>query len=103
MSFKKIDTNLTFADIALSNSRDRNMAIKRMKEINVAVDWKPIQEILIRNYPVGKSFEGNEAYPPLILLKCLLLQQWFRIKSDPELETQINDRDSFQDIPGVPH
>ena len=66
MSFKKIDTNLTFADIALSNSRDRNMAIKRMKEINAAVDWKPIEEILIRSYPVGKSFEGNEAYPPLI-------------------------------------
>ena len=96
MSFKKIDTNLTFADIALSNTRDRNMAIKRMKEINAAVDWKPIEEILIRNYPVGKSSEGNEAYPPLILLKCLLIQQWFRINSDPELETQINDRDSFR-------
>ena len=96
MSFKKIDTNLTFADIALSNTRDRNMAIKRMKEINAAVDWKPIEEILVRNYPVGKSSEGNEAYPPLILLKCLLLQQWFRINSDPELETQINDRDSFR-------
>jgi IS5 family transposase len=96
MSFKKIDTNLTFADIALSNTRDRNRAIKRMKEINAAVDWKPIEEILLKNYPVGNSFEGNEAYPPLILLKCLLLQQWFRIDSDPELETQINDRDSFR-------
>lgn len=46
----------------------------------------------MRNYPVGKSSEGNEAYHPLLLLKCLLLQQWFRIASDPELETQINDR-----------
>jgi IS5 family transposase len=96
MSFKKIEPNLTFADIALSNTRDRNRAIKRMKEINAAVDWKPIEEILLRNYPIGKSFEGNEAYHPLILLKCLLLQQWFRIDSDPELETQINDRDSFR-------
>ena len=96
MSFKKIDTSLTFADIALFNSRERNRAIKRMKEINATIDWKPIEEILLRNYPVGKSFEGNEAYPPLILLKCLLLQQWFRIDSDPELETQINDRDSFR-------
>lgn len=102
MGFKKIDTNLTFADIALSNTRNRNMAIQRMKEINAIVDWKPIEEILIRNYPVGKSFEGNEAYPPLILLKCLLLQQWFRINSDPELETQINDRDSFRTFLGLP-
>lgn len=102
MSFKKNDTNLTFADLALSNSRDRNMAIKRMREINAAIDWKPIEEILLVNYPVGKSHEGNEAYHPLTLLKCLLLQQWNRIDSDPELETQINDRDSFRTFLGVP-
>ena len=60
-----------------------------MKQINAAVDWARIDPILIRNYPVGKSHEGNAAYPPLLLLKCLLLQQWFRIDSDPELETQI--------------
>jgi len=96
MSFKKFNSNLTFADIALANSRDRNMAIKRMKEINAAIDWQPIEEILLVNYPIGKSHEGNEAYHPLILLKCLLLQQWNRIDSDPELETQINDRESFR-------
>jgi IS5 family transposase len=56
----------------------------------------------MRNYPVGKSNEGNEAYPPLLLLKCLLLQQWFRIDSDPELETQINDRISFKKFLGIP-
>ena len=28
--------------------------------------------------------------------ECLLLQKWFRIPSDPELETQINDRISFK-------
>ena len=102
MSFKKFDTNLTFADLALSNSRDRNMAIKRMNEINAAIDWKPLEKILLVNYPVGKSHEGNEAFPPLILLKCLLLQQWNRIDSDPELETQINDRDSFRTFLGFP-
>ena len=36
-----------------------------------------------------KSKEGADAYPPLMLLKALLLQKWFRIKSDPELENQI--------------
>jgi len=30
------------------------------------------------------------------LLKCLLILQWFHIESDPELETQINDRISFK-------
>jgi IS5 family transposase len=102
MSFKIFDPNLTFADLALSNSRDRNMAIKRMKDINAAIDWKPIEVILLVNYPIGKSHEGNEAYHPLILLKCLLLQQWNHINSDPELETQINDRESFRTFLGVP-
>ena len=60
------------------------------------VDWSSIESLLLRNYPVGKSFEGNDAYPPLILMKCLVLQQWFKIDSDPELETQINDRISFK-------
>jgi hypothetical protein len=36
-----------------------------MQQINAAVDWFRIDPILIRNYPVGKSNEGNEAYPPL--------------------------------------
>ena len=40
-------------------------------------------------------------YPPLILMKCLLLQQWFKIDSDPELETQINDRISFKKFLGL--
>jgi IS5 family transposase len=31
-----------------------------------------------------------------MLFKCLLLQKWFRIQSDPELENQINDRLSFK-------
>lgn len=102
MSFKKMETNLSFADIAFINSLDRNRAIDRMKQINAVIDWSRIDRILLRNYPIGKSSEGNEAYPPLLLLKCLLLQQWFHLDSDPELETQINDRISFKKFLGMP-
>ena len=101
MAFKKMETNFSFADISLFSSLERNRAIKRMKQINAIVDWSRIENLLLRNYPVGKSAEGNEAYPPLILMKCLLLQQWFRIDSDPELETQINDRSSFKTFLGL--
>src|ERR1035437_4567674 len=80
---------------------EKNRAIKRMEQINATVDWSRIESLLMRNYPVGKSFEGNGAYPPLILMKCLLLQQWFKIDSDPELETQINDRISFKKFLGL--
>lgn len=101
MGFKKI-SRLSFADIALFNSIDHNQAIKRMDKINGVVNWTPIESLLLRDYPVGKSSEGNFAYHPLLLLKCLLLQQWFHIDSDPELETQINDRSSFKKFLELP-
>jgi transposase, IS5 family len=101
MAFKKTETNLSFADIALFNSLEQNRAIKRLQQISSIVNWPRIERLIIRNYPVGKSSDGNEAYHPLLLLKCLLLQQWFRIDSDPELETQINDRISFKKFLGL--
>jgi IS5 family transposase len=73
---------------------EHNRAIARMEQINTIVEWSRIENLLLRGYPVGKSHEGNEAWPPLILMKGLLLEQWFKIDSDPELETQINDRSS---------
>jgi IS5 family transposase len=36
-----------------------------------------------------------------MLLKAFLLQKWFRIHSDPELENQINDRISFKNFLGL--
>jgi IS5 family transposase len=101
MSFKKM-SRLSFADIALFKSIDRNQAIKRMEKINSVVNWSRIESLVLRDYPVGKSSEGNDAYHPLLLLKCLLLQQWFHIDSDPELETQINDRSSFKKFLELP-
>jgi IS5 family transposase len=52
------------------------------------------------HYTVGTSGEGADAYPPLLLFKCMLLQKWFSINSDPELENQINDRLSFKKFLG---
>jgi len=101
MGFKNMKTNFTFADVSLFNSMEKNRAIKRMEHFNAIVDWSRIESLLLRKYPVGKSFEGNDAYPPLLLMKCLLLQQWFKIDSDPELETQINDRISFKKFLGL--
>jgi len=101
MGFKKMKTNLTFADLSLFSSVEKNRAIARMELINAIVNWSRIDELIMKDYPVGKSAEGNAAYPPLTLMKCLLLQQWFKIDSDPELETQINDRISFKKFLGL--
>ena len=76
MGFKKIKTNLTFTDLSLFSSIEKNRAIKRMEQINNIVNWSKIDDLIMKQYPVGKSAAGNDAYPPLILMKCLLLQQW---------------------------
>ena len=57
--------------------------------------------VSVKDYPVGQKREGIKAYNPLLLFKCLLLQRWFRISSDPELEDSINDRESFQTFLGL--
>lgn len=56
----------------------------------------------MKAYETGKSKEGERAYSPLLLFKCMLLQKWFQIKSDPELESQINDRISFKSFLDLP-
>jgi len=67
-----------------------------VQNLNASIDWPRIEAILMNNYTAGTSTEGAKAYPPLLLFECLLLQKWFRINSDPELENQINDRLSFK-------
>jgi IS5 family transposase len=73
-----------------------------VEKIADSIDWLRIDAVLMNNYTIGTSGEGADAYPPLLLFKCLMLQKWFRINSDPELENQINDRLSFKKFLGLP-
>lgn len=101
MGYKKIGKELSFADLAVSKSLTHNRSVKMMERINKAVKWNNIEALLREYYDIGQSEEGADAYPPLLLLKCMLLQKWFRIGSDPELENQINDRISFKKFLGL--
>jgi IS5 family transposase len=102
MAFKKMHNSIGFADLALESSRKNNRSLKNMKKLDKSIDWSRIDTILKSHYTVGTSSEGADAYPPLLLFKCLLLQKWFRINSDPELEDQINDRWSFKEFLKLP-
>ncbi len=95
MGFKPKQKNKTFSDLDKSFDK-KNKTLSTLMELDKAVSWNKIEAVLLRDYPVGQKKEGSKAYSPLFLFKCLLLQKWYQIKSDPELETQINDRESFQ-------
>jgi transposase, IS5 family len=96
MGFKSFSKNLSFSDLEITNSIKHNRSVSTLEAIHSSINWKSISDILLSEYKPGSKNEGADAYPPILLFKCLLLQKWFRIPSDPELETQINDRISFK-------
>jgi IS5 family transposase len=101
MGFKSKQKNLTFSDLEKTSTDRKNRSKETLKNMERVVAWDKIESTLLRDYPVGDKKEGNKAYSPLLLFKCLLLQKWFQIKSDPELAGQINDRHSFQTFLGL--
>ena len=101
MGYKRIGKVISFADVAVSTSLEHNRNLTMMNKINTLISWKNMEALLLEYYDVGRNTEGADAYPPLMLLKCLLLQKWFHIPSDPELENQINDRISFKKFLGI--
>ena len=78
MGYKDLGKEISFADLAVSKSLEHNRSLKMMNRINKVVKWRNIDALLREYYEVGTSKEGADAYPPLMLLKCLLLQKWFR-------------------------
>ena len=65
-------------DLAVSTSLKHNRSLTMMNKINTLISWKNIEALLLEYYKVGTSKEGADAYPPLMLLKCLLLQKCHR-------------------------
>jgi len=102
VSFKEHDSNYSFMDLEMGRILGKSRTHRFLSSLDNQIDWKRIEALLVEIYPVGKPPLGNRAYPPLMPLKALLLQKWFGIKSDPELENQINDRISFKSFIGLP-
>ncbi|MCP3928952.1 MAG: transposase, partial [Bacteroidetes bacterium] len=102
MAYKNIQNYFSFADIAIEKNADNNRSLLFLRKIDHSIDWEPVEHLLIKFYETGKSKKGERAYSPLFLFKCFLLQKWFQIKSDPELESQINDRISFKSFLKLP-
>lgn len=97
MSHKAMDIKqITFSDLAILKSIDKNRTYQLLRKLSKLINWSKLETILKKDYPVGKKERGQKAFNPLTLFKCMLLQKWFNIESDPGLESQINDRISFR-------
>jgi transposase, IS5 family len=102
MAYRNPQQHFSFADLAIEIHSDKNRSLSVLKQLDRTIDWSAIAQLLGQFYHTGKQAEGGKAYPPLLLFKCLMLQKWFQIPSDPELESQINDRISFKSFLGLP-
>ncbi len=85
---------LSLADGLVEGGAGRNRQLERIAAL---VDWAGFERLLGEVYaaPVGRP-----SYGPLALLRCLLLQQWYRL-SDPGLEEALSDRLSFRRFVGL--
>jgi transposase, IS5 family len=85
---------LSLADGLVDGGAGRNRQLERIAAL---VDWAAFARLLGEVYaaPVGRP-----SYGPVLLLKCLLLQQWYRL-SDPALEEALSDRLSFRRFVGL--
>ncbi|MEN6373603.1 MAG: hypothetical protein ABFD75_02330 [Smithella sp.] len=52
MGYKRIDQNMTFAEVSLLKSMEHNRSLKRREEINQVIDWSEVEEILTSHYTV---------------------------------------------------
>ena len=78
MGFKNIESKIGFAELALASSMAKNRNLKTLEQLNKVINWSKIEKILKKYYKIGTIAEGADAYPPLMLFKCLLFQKWFR-------------------------
>ena len=69
----------------------------QLERINDAVDWGRFNRLVEGVYSAS---EGRPSYPPLTMVKVLLLEQWYNL-SDPQMEEALGDRISFRRFVGL--
>ena len=65
------------------------------------IDFERIRNILADLYDNDTEKGGRPNYDPVLMVKILLLQQWYNL-SDPQVEREIRDRISFMKFLGFP-
>lgn len=70
---------------------------KHLERIDKIMDWDALGALV---KPIYNSPTGCPSYPPLVMVKALLLAQWYNL-SDPQLEESLADRLSFRRFTGL--
>ena len=84
----------SFAEAVVSETLGHN---QRLERIDDAVDWERLAQVVAG---VHAAPRGRPSYPPRLMVKVLLLQQWYSL-SDPQMEEALGDRLSFRRFVGL--
>ena len=88
----------TFADTLIEGRSRRRKRLDRLDRVDELLDWDRIDRLLDA---INAAKQGGRGYPPLCMVKALLLAQWHDL-SDPGLEDALADRLSFRRFCGFP-
>ncbi len=84
----------SLAESLLPQTLGRN---ERLERIDAMIDWEWLGRLVSRVY---SAREGRPSYPPITMVKALLIQQWYNL-SDPQMEEALADRISFRRFVGL--
>lgn len=84
----------SFVDAFLPAGFGRN---ERLERIAGLLDWSRIEAVVKQ---VRSAETGRPPYRPIVMIRALLLQQWYGL-SDPGLEEALSDRVSFRRFCGL--
>jgi len=82
----------TFADTLIDGRSCRRKRVEKLEQIDGLLDWRRIDRLLDG---INAAKLGGQGYPPLCMVKALLLAQWHDLP-DPGLEDALADRLSFR-------
>ena len=78
----------------LSPRVGRNAPLERLTHV---IDWECVEPLVAG---IHAAPAGRPSYPPLLMVKAMLLQQWYRA-SDPAMEEALWERVSFRWFVGL--
>lgn len=90
----RVTGQFSLADALAKQASRSGETLERVQSL---IDWGQIDTLIA---PLGGSRYGAPGYAPLLMLKALLLQQWYSL-SDPGLEEALIDRLSFRRFVGL--
>lgn len=93
---EKTTNNISIADYFADLKSRRT----KLDDINMMINWKPVETRLKKVLKRAENSVGKPAYPGLVMFKCLVLQRMYNL-SDVELEEQLRDRFSFHRFVGL--